>query len=115
MVTQEEHDLAAERGRQIKESGLYAVAARFDAATGLMHVTLKKGFTVSFPKERSQVMANATNEDLSEVEVSGAGWYVIFPKLDDGFTVEGMLAGRFGNDRWEREWAEKHRDHVLAA
>jgi hypothetical protein len=110
MVTQEAHDLAGERARQIKESGLYAVAAHFDAATGLMYVTLKKGFTVSFPKERSQVMANATDEDLSEVDISGAGWYVIFPKLDDGFTVEGMLSGCFGNDRWEREWAEKHQE-----
>jgi hypothetical protein len=110
MVTQEEHDLAAERGRQIQESGLYAVAAHYDPATQLMHVTLKKGFTVSFPKERSQVMANARDEDLSEVEVLAPGWYVIFPKLDDGFTVEGMLAGRFGNARWEREWAEKHRN-----
>jgi hypothetical protein len=75
-----------------------------------MFVTLKKGLTVSFPKMRSQVMANASDDDLSEVVIEGAGWYLIFPKLDDGFLVESMLTGRFGNDRWEREWSEMHED-----
>ncbi len=79
-----------------------------------MHVTLKKGLTVTFPKVRSQVMANATDEALSEVSVEGGGWYVIFPKLDDGFMVESMLMGRFGNDRWEREWAKKHQEMQAA-
>jgi hypothetical protein len=114
MVTQEQHDLAAERGRQIRQSGLYAVAASYEAATGLVHVKLKNGMAISFPKERAQALAKATDEQLSEVEISPAGWSVDFPRIDDGFTIESLLAGRFGNDRWEREWAERNQESQAA-
>ena len=114
MVTQQEHDLAIERGREIQESGRYIVAAAYDPATQVMHVTFKAGFTISFAKERCQVTAKATDAELSETEISPAGWSVDFPKIDDGLTAEGLLAGRFGSVRWEREWAEKHRDPVAA-
>jgi len=108
MISEKDHLEAEERADQKRAAGMYAVAARYDRQTQTMHVTLKKGLTVSFPKERSQVMAAASDQDLSEVAVEGRGSYIIFPKLDDGFMVDSMLMGRFGNDRWEREWAEKH-------
>jgi hypothetical protein len=108
MISDKELLDGEERAERKRATGLYAVAAHYDAQSQTMHVTLKKGLTVTFPKVRSQVMAHATDEDLAEVVVEGGGWYVIFPKLDDGFMVESMLLGRFGNDRWEREWAEKH-------
>jgi len=114
MVTQEEHDLAAERGHQLRESGRYIVAARYEPTSRTVHVTFKTGFTISFPKERCQVTANATDEELSETQISPAGWSVDFPRIDDGLTAEGLLAGRFGNDHWEREWADKHRQMQAA-
>jgi len=108
MISDKELAAGEERAEQRRATGMYAVSARYDRQTQTMYVTLQKGLTVSFPKKRSQVMANASDDDLNEVAVEGSGWYVIFPKLDDGFLVESMLAGRFGNDRWEREWAETH-------
>jgi hypothetical protein len=107
-VTQEEHDLAEDRGCLIRESGRCIVAAHYDPASRTMHVTFKAGFTISFAKERSQVTAAATDEELAVTEISPAGWSVDFPRLDDGLTAEGLLAGRFGNTQWEREWAAKH-------
>ncbi len=114
MISEQEHLEAKERADQKRATGMYAVAARYDRQTQTMHVTLKNGLTVSFPKERSQMMATASDQDLSEVVVEGRGSYVIFPKLDDGFMVESMLMGRFGNDRWEREWAGKHQEMQAA-
>ncbi|HEY5329196.1 MAG TPA: DUF2442 domain-containing protein [Acidobacteriaceae bacterium] len=114
MVTQQEPDLAAERGQQIRDSGLYAVAAHYDPATGLVCVALKNGMNISFPKERAQSLAHATDEQLSEVQISPAGWSVDFPRIDDGFTIEGLLAGRFGSASWEREWAERNRESQAA-
>jgi hypothetical protein len=108
MISDREILEGEQRADRKKATGMYAVAAHYDRKTQTMFVTLKKGLTVSFPKMRSQVMANASDDDLSEVVVEGAGWYLIFPKLDDGLLVESLLMGRFGNDRWEREWAEKH-------
>jgi hypothetical protein len=114
MVGEQEHDLPTERSQQIRESGRYIVAANYDAATRTIHVTFKGGFTISFPKERCQVTAAASDEDLSVTEISPAGWSVDFPKIDDGLTAEGLLAGHFGSKRWEHEWAEKHREMQAA-
>jgi len=110
MATQKERDWLDVYGQENRERGLYIVAAYYDANTGVVHVKLKAGMTISFPKERSQALAKATDEQLSELEVSPAGWSVDFPRLDYGFSLEGLLSGRFGNDRWEREWAEKHQE-----
>jgi len=114
MVTQEEHDAATERAREIEQSGRYIIAAHFDPQTKIMHVSFKSGFTISFPKERCQVTAKASDDDLSVTEISPAGWSVDFPKIDDGLTAEGLLAGHFGSKRWEQEWFERHREMQAA-
>jgi len=105
---------AEQRAEEKQQTGLFAVAASYDPQQRLMHVTLKRGFTISFPKERSQVMAAARDEDLLDIEIQGFGRYIVFSKLDDGFTVESLLRGRFGNDAWERAWAEEHSALIAA-
>jgi hypothetical protein len=106
--------LAEQRADDKQLTGLFAVAASYDPQQRIMRVTLKRGFTISFPKERSQVMASARDEDLIDIDIQGFGRYILFPKLDDGFTVESMLLGRFGNDAWERAWAESHSELIAA-
>ena len=124
MISDREYADAAERGRLRSLTMPCAVAARYDKVTGMITVDLNRGFSLSFHKTRSQALHHATDEQLSEIEVSEPGWSVFFPRLDDGFTVEGMLAGRFGTRRWEREWADAHHveiaentlpDHAVAA
>lgn len=95
-------------------SATYAIAARYNPATGMITVDLNRGFSISFHKSRSQALHRATDEQLSEIEVYNPGWSVFFPKLDDGFTVEGILAGRFGNRHWEEAWAAAHREPQAA-
>ncbi len=108
MINDKEWEEAQERGRIHSLTVPCAVAARYDAATGMITVDLNLGFSVSFHKSRSQTLCKATDEQLSEIEVDSPGWSIMFPKLEDGFSVEGMLAGRFGTRRWEREWADAH-------
>jgi hypothetical protein len=114
MISEEEWVAAEERGRQKLENGLYAVSARYDSQTQTMRVAMKKGFVISFAKERSQVMASAGDDQLNEVEIWGGGRYIMFPKLEDGFTVDGLLQGHFGSTAWEQTWAERHREPVAA-
>lgn len=114
MVTQNEHDLATERAEQIRRSGRYITAVTYDPSARTVHVTFKAGFTISFPKERSQVTANASDDELSEVVISPAGWSFDFPRLDNGHTAEGVLAGRFGNRKWEEAWAAAHTEPQAA-
>jgi hypothetical protein len=114
MISEIEWLAAEELGREKRERGLYAIAARYDAQTRTMRIVMKKGFVILFEKERSQTMASATDEQLSDVELQGGGRYIIFPKLDDGFTVDGVLEGRFGSEAWERAWAEKQSEPLAA-
>jgi hypothetical protein len=114
MISETEWLAAEELGQEKRDSGLYAVDARYDASSQTMRIAMKKGFIISFAKERSQMMATATDEQLSEVQVQGGGRYIIFTKLDDGFTVDGVLEGRFGSESWEQSWVEKHLEPVAA-
>lgn len=109
MATPQKHDWLEVYGEECRERGLYIVAAHYDPAAGMIHAQLKAGMTISVLKERVQGLVHATDEQLGEIEISPGGWSFIFPRIDDGVTLEGLLSGRFGNDRWEQEWAEKHR------
>jgi len=112
MVSEKESEEAVEHGRIHQLAVPCAVAARYDASTGMITVDLNRGFSVSFHKERSQTLCKASDEELSQIEIEGSGHYIIFPKLDDGFTVLGMLAGRFGNRHWEQQWADEHKVEI---
>ena len=101
-------------GEEYRQRGLYITGAHYDASSRLIHVQLKAGMTISIPKERVQGIAHATDEQLSEVEISPAGWSFDFPRIDDGISLEGLMSGRFGNDHWECEWAERHRETQAA-
>jgi len=108
MISDNERAEAEERGRVRSLTLPCAVAARYDAATGMITVILNRGYSVTFHKSRSQVLHDASDAQLSEIDVAAPGWSVYFPRLEGGFTVTGMLAGRFGNRGWERRWADEH-------
>jgi hypothetical protein len=110
MISDKDWAEAEERGRIRELTFPYAVAASYDESNGTVTVKLNRGFSVSFHKNRSQTLHKATNEQLRDIEVHSTS--IFFPKLDDGFSVEGMLAGRFGTRRWEREWADAHQIEI---
>ena len=104
---------AEERGRLRTLTIPCAVAARYDSSTGIITVEMNRGFAISFHKNRAQALHDATDEQLSIIEVEAPDWSIFFPKLQDGLSVEGMLAGRFGSRRWEREWADANGVQVI--
>lgn len=108
MISDKEFAEAEERGRLHTLAVPSAIAARYDAGSGMISIDLNRGVTLSFHKSRSQILHNASDEQLSEIEIPYGGGAVLFPKLDEGLTIEGILAGRFGNWHWERQWAKEH-------
>ena len=106
MLSDKEIAEAEERGRVRTLTMPCAVSACYDSSTGFITVEMNRGFSISFHKSRAQPVHDATDEQLSEIEVEAPDWSIFFPKLQDGLSVEGMLAGRFGSLRWEREWAD---------
>lgn len=80
--------------------GLVALAARYDRKADRIIIELKNGTAFMFPPHIAQGLAQASGDELSNIEISPAGWSLNWPSLDVGFTVEGLLAGVFGGKSW---------------
>ncbi len=85
-----------------------ALAARYDALSGRVIVELTNGCFFAFPARALQGLADATQADLAQVEVIGAGLGLHWETLDADFTVPGLLIGLFGTRAWmAREQARR--------
>ena len=91
---------AHEAARLREEKGVYATSARYDRVADRVVIELKNGITLMFPPHLAQGLAGASPEELEDVTISPAGWTVDWKKLGAGFTVDGLLAGIFGGEKW---------------
>lgn len=80
-----------------------AIAAEYDAAAGLVRIYLQSGASFSFPPRIAQGLAEATTEELAQVEITPMGDGLHWEALDADFSVAGLLAGVFGTKRWMAE------------
>jgi hypothetical protein len=83
-------------GPQIALSEPRAASARYDSRLDLVVVELTNGCTFAFPPRLAHGLEGARDEELSQVEVLGAGCGLHWEALDADFTVPGLLAGIFG-------------------
>jgi hypothetical protein len=73
-----------------------AAAARYDRRLGRIVVELTNGCTFSFPPRLAQGLETATDVQLAQVEILGAGYGLHWEALDADLSVPGLLSGRFG-------------------
>ena len=99
-LTDEEIEAARERGRIEMATKPRAKSARYDRAQDRIVVDLVNGSTFSFPPHLLQGFDRASQDEIAEVEVLGVGFGLHWETLDADFTVEGLLAGRFGTRRY---------------
>jgi hypothetical protein len=99
-LTRAEIDAANARGREIASTLPHAASARYDRRSRRIIVELTNGSLFAFPAELGQGLAGASADQLSEIELSGGGFGLHWPKLDADLTVPGLLAGVFGTARW---------------
>ncbi|WP_017671729.1 DUF2442 domain-containing protein [Blastomonas sp. AAP53] len=92
--------VAIERGKAKLMAEPRAVAARYDAAAGRIIVDLTSGATFAFPPSLVEFLQDATLEQLTEVEVQGAGFGLHWETLGVDHTVPGLMNGIFGTARW---------------
>jgi hypothetical protein len=83
-----------------------AIAADYNAQTGLVTIHLKSGAVYSFPAKVTQLLADAPDELIAQVEITPAGDGLHWEALDADFTVRGLLAGIFGTQAWMAELHE---------
>lgn len=110
MISNHDLDIQIE---QATKAGLAAMdeprakAARYDATRRQIIVELTNGCTFIFPADMGQGLANATNEELSEVEVLGHGFGLHWEKLDADLSIASLVIGIFGSKSWMQELARR--------
>ena len=100
-------EAAEARGRAMVETEPRAALARYDPATGRIVVELTNGCTFAFPARRVEELETASDAEIAEVEVAGAGFGLHWPTRDADLTLSGLMNGVFGTRKWMSELARR--------
>jgi hypothetical protein len=73
-----------------------ASTVRFDAKLGRIVIELTNGCAFTFPPRLVEGLETATDEQLCQVSLLGAGYGLHWEALDTDVSVPGLLAGLFG-------------------
>ena len=95
-LTDAEIDAALERGRTSRSTEPRAVSCRYDRSAERVIVELANGCVFAFPPQLAEGLDGATDEQLAQVEILGAGYGLHWEVLDADLSVPGLLAGLFG-------------------
>lgn len=71
------------------------VAIRAWAKKRMIYIELTDGRIVGFPADRFEILSQASENQLKEVQVEVGGYALRWEKLDEDLTVAGVVAGRF--------------------
>jgi hypothetical protein len=95
-LTSEQIDAALERGRLAHTTEPRAASARYDTQRGRVIVELMNGCSFAFPPRLAQGLESATEDQLSKIEILGAGYGLHWEALDVDLSIPGLLAGALG-------------------
>ena len=110
-LTDAQIDVALERGRTTRQLEPRAAAARYDRQLGRVVVELNNGCTFAFPPRLAQGLETATEEQLAQIELLGAGSGLHWEALDADLSIAGLLAGLFGT----RAYMAQHAGHATSS
>lgn len=114
-LTDAQIDAALERGRAVRRHEPRAAAVRYDGQLGRVVVELTNGCTFAFPPKLAQGLETATEEQLAQVEVLGAGSGLHWEVLDADLSIPGLLAGLFGTKAYLAQQAGRATSPAKAA
>ena len=77
-----------------------AVRVTFLPERNRVWIEMNNGLEVTFDPARLQDLVGAQPEQLAEVEISGRGSAIYFPRLDASIYIPGLLQGLTGTKRW---------------
>jgi hypothetical protein len=92
-----------------------AMAARYDATRRQVVVELTNGCTFIFPADLGQGLANASDDELADVQVLGHGFGLHWEKLDADLSIASLVVGIFGSKSWMKELARRGGTSTSAA
>ena len=108
-------DAALERGRAARLHEPRASAARYDRQLGRVVVELTNGCTFTFPPGLAQGLQTATEDQLAQVEILGAGYGLHWEALDADLSMPSLLSGLFGTRAFMAQHAGRTTSPAKAA
>lgn len=100
MAITDEQMARAGAAMEAKRAQGHAVAARYDAPSERLVVSLHNGVELGVPVRLVEGLADADPADLAEIEVTPSGLGLHWPRLDADVYVPGLMAGALGSRRW---------------
>ena len=95
-LSRERYDAAMRRGTAAQSREPRAASVRHDRKLDRIIVEMTNGCTFAFPPRLAQGLEDATDAQLAQVEILGAGTGLHWEDLDVDFSVAGLLSGIFG-------------------
>ena len=100
MVTEQELKAAEERGKRVAEEVPRGVDVSFDAGRQRVWVKLSNGLELAIAPSLYSFLQDASVEQVSAVELCGAGHELYFPLLDEGIWLPNLYRRMFGATRY---------------
>ncbi len=94
---------AKQTGEEYARRWPQVISVRYDRKSELVVLDLSNGVQLGVPASKLQGVAEATEPERSDVVILGPNMAIEFPKLDQQFSVEGLLCGRFGSTAWMKK------------
>lgn len=82
--------------KTVRDEPFDVVAVGYNRKTDALDLTLRKGVTVSIPREQIQELADADVADLAKVEIQPGGDGISIRRIDVDIYVPGLLADELG-------------------
>ncbi|MBV9785112.1 MAG: DUF2442 domain-containing protein [Acidisphaera sp.] len=114
-LTDPEIDAALQRGKAARRLEPRAAAARYDRRRDRVIIKLTNGCTFAFPPRLAQGLENATEYQLAQIEILGAGHGLHWEALDTDLSIPHLLAGLFGTRSFMARHAGKATSPAKAA
>ena len=92
----------ARTGKGAVRHSPYAVSARYIAPRKRVVIVLDTGVEFSFESVRAFGLGDASDDELRDVLIDGAGSTLSFPRLNADFSIARLLEGVLGPTEWSR-------------
>ena len=99
VLTKPEFKRAEVQARKEREFG-HVRSARYDRRRRRVIVLLNTGVEMTFLAEMAEGLADASPDDLAQIEISPTGLGLHWPRLDADLFVPALLRGVFGSKSW---------------
>ncbi len=91
---------ATRRGNEALKTEPEARSATYDRVSNRLVIELKNGVVLIVPCDLIQGLSDAHPDEIAEVELMPRGAALHWEKLDQDFSVAGLMRGIYGNKAW---------------